>query len=138
MQNNLIGETFDDYEVIECVGQINPKRRTYYYKLKCKICGEEKISPKTHKNGFNGRYVHNKTTCTNTFKRLEIGKTYGDYTVIRYVDSKNNKNRYEVKCNICKYNKLYIYTDKLKRTCCQNKSFFKIIFQLPQFENLRS
>ena len=106
MQNNLIGETFDDYEVIECVGQINPKRRTYYYKLKCKICGEEKISPKTHKNGFNGRYVHNKTTCTNTFKRLEIGKTYGDYTVIRYVDSKNNKNRYEVKCNICNRTKI--------------------------------
>ena len=40
---NSIDNIYNDYEVIECVGQINPKRRTYYYKLKCKICGEEKI-----------------------------------------------------------------------------------------------
>ena len=57
----IIGMILDDYKVIEYVGKLNPKRSDKYYKLKCMVCGEERISPKTSKIGFSKcTYKHSK------------------------------------------------------------------------------
>lgn len=98
----IIGMILDDYKVIEYVGKLNPKRSDKYYKLKCMVCGEERISPKTSKIGFSKcTYKHSKKTCVNYFRQIEVGKTYGDYEVIEFVEVKNNNKVYKVKCNIC-------------------------------------
>ena len=60
--SNLIGCIFGDYKVIEYLGKIK-NNRFHYFKLKCTICGEERISPKTKKNGFDGKLNHNNKVC---------------------------------------------------------------------------
>lgn len=111
---NVIGMKIGDYEVVEYVGRLNPKRTDRYYKLKCTICGEERISPKTLKVGFSKHtYEHNEKTCIDYFRQIEIGKIYGDYKVIEFIEVKNNNKVYKVKCNICNREK-EVYLKHLK------------------------
>lgn len=110
----IIGMILDDYKVIEYVGKLNPKRSDKYYKLKCTICGEERISPKTLKVGFSKHtYEHNEKTCADYFRQIEVGKVYGDYKVIKFIETKNNNKLYKVKCNICSREK-EVYLKHLK------------------------
>ena len=103
---DIIGMRFGDYEVIEYMGKLNPKRTDNYYKIRCCICGEERIVPKTLKAGFSkAKYKHCETICINYFRQIEIGKIYGDYTVIEFLGVESNNKRYKVKCNICKREK---------------------------------
>lgn len=102
MEDNVVGMKVGDYEVIEYMGKLNPKRTDKYYKLRCYICGEERISPKTLKIGFSkNEYKHCEKTCINHFRQIEISKTYGDYTVIKYIGNESNNKVYKIKCNIC-------------------------------------
>ena len=90
-----------DYEIVEYIGKLNPKRNDNYYKMRCTICGEERIAPKTLKDGFSkNEYFHNNKTCVNHFRNAEIGTIYGDYEVIGY-ELINNEVKYKVKCLKC-------------------------------------
>ena len=99
---DIIGNIYGDYKVVELLGKLNPKRRTNYYKLKCMICGEERISPKTTKDGFDGSYKHSDKVCVNYFRNKYIGEIFGDYKVISFECVKNNKKIYKVECQKCK------------------------------------
>lgn len=112
--DDIIGLKLGDYEVVEYVGKLNPKRSDKYYKLRCCICGNERVSPKTLKVGFSkNTYEHSEKICINYFRQIEIDKIYGDYRVIEFVGVKNNNCIYKVKCNICNREK-EVYLKHLK------------------------
>jgi hypothetical protein len=87
-----------DYIIIENLG-FNKEKRRSYLKIKCSVCGEEKIVLNNKRILTN--YWHNNLTCTDYFRSAEIGKVYGDFIIKSYLGMRGSNNYYLVECSIC-------------------------------------
>lgn len=92
-----VGHTVGDYELIENIPgktSIPPK-----VKVKCKVCGEERIISKQQFVEHPESMIH-KNCSTGHDNYFEVGKVYGDM-LIQDVFYKGTSRAYKVKCQVC-------------------------------------
>lgn len=92
-----IGHTIGDYELIENIpGKtgVPPK-----VKVKCKVCGEERIISKQQFTEHPESMIH-KNCSTGSINYFEVGKIYGDM-LIQDVFYNGCDRSYKLKCQVC-------------------------------------
>ena len=100
MDDNIIGKVFGDMKVIKYVG--TTKNYIKIYEVQCIKCKHIKNIQYSRLNSLETCYHSNKG-CGIYLKEYDsnIGKTIGDYTIIKLDKITKHGCRYIVKCNIC-------------------------------------
>ena len=95
-----MGLQIGDYELVGLVGIKDQQR---LYKIRCKVCGHERIMQmaefKRKKN------IHSYKSCGEDFYKTLKGKQFGDYIVLS-----SNNGIHKIKCSICGFEKYVIST----------------------------
>lgn len=97
-----IGSYYNDMEILEYAGRVNGNGNKRY-KVKCKVCGKEKIMKDSHIKDYIGTRHSNR--CYDV--TIKIGEYYNDMKVIKYIKLApwSNNKIYLVKCKECGYEK---------------------------------
>jgi hypothetical protein len=136
-KDKYIGAIVDDYIVVE-------KLPNYYkscagYRIKCMICGHEKITTDARIREM--RYEHSLMKCEETYLEKEVlNKTFGDMTVIGYKRNVGDRHctNLIVKCNICGCERDDVnYTDFIIRHSGYNHNPTCARYQRFKEDNLR-
>lgn len=84
-----------DYDILEVLDGFNSKkRRIDTYRVRCKICGHEKIVTKY--NFLKGNFEHNRANCKEDYLDSLIGKKIDDYII-----KSRAGDVYTIQCSVC-------------------------------------
>ena len=91
----LIGKIYGDYIVTDCI-----KDGTIYKtKLKCTICGHEKLLSENALESFT--LIHNGNACYDDYYKNLIGKRIGDFEIMSLNRKEKSYVYFNVKCVVC-------------------------------------
>lgn len=94
------GQIVDDMQIISYEGKT--KNWVKLYKVKCIICGNEKIIQYSRLNSHTTTKHNNRSCLYKVETDLHIGKKKNDYTIIKRLDRRyRTEHYYLAKCDVC-------------------------------------